>query len=153
LNTSEIGALDDAGWSPLCYAAYHGQAVMVDVLLFWGANLQKKGVSPYEIARARGHEALMRKLTAFVQPTALADHERDCQLPHQGIVPALFQLTRFVADPAVYEAARRRSEPDAVLVQQRDDLNTVVSQLRHRLTVRGRVPAPVPDDNSMDSLT
>jgi Arf-GAP/coiled-coil/ANK repeat/PH domain-containing protein len=107
LNTSEIGALDDAGWSPLCYAAYHGQALMADVLLFYGADLQKKGVSPYEIARARGHETLMRRLTALAQPTVLGNDETGCQLPHQEIVPALFQLRRFVADPAVYEAPRR----------------------------------------------
>jgi hypothetical protein len=151
LNTNDIGALDDAEWSPLCYAAYHGQAVMVDVLLYYGADLQKKGVSPYEIARARGHDALMRRLTALMQPTGLGDDEGCCQLPHQEIVPAPFQLGRFVADPAVYEAPRK-TEPDPALVHQSEDLNTVVSQLSHRLTVRGRIPPPVAVDTSMDSF-
>jgi hypothetical protein len=152
LNTSEIGALDDAGWSPLCYAAYHGQEVMVDVLLYYGANLLKKEVSPYEIARARRQDAVMRKLTAFIRPTAVDDDERGYQLPHDEVVPAPFQFHTFVAEPVMYET-RRRSKSDPALVQQKEDLNTVVSQLSHRLAVRGRGPAFMTEDRSTDSLT
>jgi hypothetical protein len=82
LNSTKIGTPDDAGWTPLCYAVYHEQDRMVDMLFEYGAELYRDGVNPYDIAKSRNNQALMAKLVAFAE-TSQFDPDVVFTAPHK----------------------------------------------------------------------
>ena len=51
-------------WTPLCHAAHHGQAAIVDLLLHHGASVNASDgtVTPLKVAAAKGHIAIIDKL-------------------------------------------------------------------------------------------
>jgi hypothetical protein len=137
LNSTKIGTPDDAGWTPLCYAVYHEQGRMVDVLFEYGAELYRDGVNPYDIAKSRNDEALMAKLVAFAE-TSQFDPDIAFKPPHEEAQPATFEFERFVADPTAYAP----KGPDSIrtvriMEKKQRSLNRVVSRMSAKLSVRG----------------
>jgi ankyrin repeat protein len=61
---------DNRGCTPLWYAAFNGHVDCVDVLLIHGANSDhkdKEGKSPRDIAKQKGHTAVVNKLSESIR--------------------------------------------------------------------------------------
>jgi hypothetical protein len=116
---------------PLCYAAWHDQGKMVDILLLYGAGIDREGMNPWDVAHSRNNEVIMAKLAAFAE-TSAGHPERNYELPHDEVQPAQFEFEKFVAEPAVYGP----KNPIPMKRPPRQSLNTVVSQMSARLSVK-----------------
>jgi hypothetical protein len=101
LNTPRPDVLDEGGWSPLAYAVFHDQDDIVEVLLMHGADLQREGVNPYDIAKSKGREGLIGKLLALSATSAYEPGAVHVP-PHSEVQPRTFDLASYVRDPAPY---------------------------------------------------
>jgi hypothetical protein len=137
LNSTKVGTPDDGGWTPLCYAVYHEQARIVEVLCEYGADLYRDGVNPYDIAKWRNNEALMAKLAALAE-TSQFDPGFTFTPPHEEAHPATFDFERFVVDPAAYTPKGPEPIPPGRKVGKKQrSLNSVVSRMSARMSVKG----------------
>jgi hypothetical protein len=150
LNTNALAVCDDAGWSPLCYAAWHDQPKMIEVLLFYGADLDRGGVNPYDIAKERTSEGAMAKLGRSFAESSRWEEGLAFQLPDDRIQPAPFDFAQFVADASLYSPVKHSDSRDDLPIQRRRRaLNDVVSQMGHRR--RGRLTSTSSPDELADS--
>jgi hypothetical protein len=130
LNLPRVDLIDEEGWSPLCYAAYYDQLMMVEILMGYGAGWQSEGVNAYDVAVARGNEAILGKLTGLM----VTGEGQVRGVPHEEVQPMEFKLEQFVSDPSLY---RRNLDKQEISVGDQMRINSVVSALRQRLSVRG----------------
>jgi hypothetical protein len=150
LNTNALAVCDDAGWSPLCYAAWHEQPKMIEVLLLYGADLDRGAVNPYDIAKERNSEGSMARLERSFAESSRWEEGLTFQLPDDRIQPAPFEFTQFVADPTLYSAIKPSdSRGDMPMRRKRRALNEVVSQVGQKL--RGKPITTFNPDEFADS--
>jgi hypothetical protein len=112
LHTANVDVVDDAGWTPLRYAAHYDQAASVEILVAYGAGEEPRVRG---IGRARSSDAALPRVSsgdeegtpgeAPPQATAVV-----VEAPHKEVVPAEFRLEMFVQDPSVYRRRSRASE-------------------------------------------
>jgi hypothetical protein len=135
LNSTEIDVLDDAGWTPLCYAAYYDHTALVDILLAYGAQKEGGTVNPIDIARAKGNDATLSRFEGPVSWAPAAEMTpSEFELPHTEVSPAEFRLEEFVVDASPYRGRRPSNE---VSPGDQRRLNSVVHAFRQKLSVKG----------------
>ena len=116
-----VDAVDEHGWTALCWAAGMGQATIARLLLDKGADADARtpdGRNPYEIALAAGHTETARLLAADAGPTPMHPYCRAYMLS------ALRQYPGW-REAAATATTGARSDDDIVFVH--DDLTVTAS--------------------------
>lgn len=83
---ADLDAVDEHGWTALCWAASRGNTAAVDMLCHAGGNVFKAGEdkrTPYKIALAASHEDTARKLRDW-EKAAGSDRERVSSRQSEG---------------------------------------------------------------------
>ena len=88
LNTDDINALDDGGWSALSYAAYYGRKEAAQALLLLGCNPKASTQGhPYVIANSTGNETLATLFVAY-WTGAVPPHDPFTPRLHFDVIPS-----------------------------------------------------------------
>ena len=155
LNTNKnIDPLDEGGWSPLSYAVYFSNDLIIDLLISFGANpkapSQGKG-NLYSIARYRSNKHLMEKFFNCKSHSTFSIDNLDDNLtsqnsdelnsskdeikpPHTEVLPQNFVFKDFVDNPNQYIGVKFL-EQKRMKSNDKKKLNSAIDTLRHRLSV------------------
>lgn len=96
-NMGRINSLDENGWSPLSYAAFHNNKAACDVLLeFAASQIASKVAHPYLIAKEKGHTKIMELLR---DPGSDEYKQDGFALPNQEFMPEEVPVEHVVQDP------------------------------------------------------
>lgn len=132
-----LDAVDDNGWTALCWAAGMGNATIARLLLDKGADADVRtpdGRNPFEIALAAGHTDAARVLAADAAPTPTHPYCRAYTLS------ALRRYPGWHEAPAAGATTSSRGDDDVVFVH--DDLTVTESAWRDEDVVFADVSEP-----------
>jgi hypothetical protein len=140
LNSIRVDMPDDAGWSPLCYAAFYGQEVIIDILFASGAETQNEGVSPCLVARQRGNELISAKLSNVNAGGIQPDSSEEA--PHPEMRPAAFHIKHWRIDSVIH----RRTSDGRGEASQYDRSGVDLGDVHAQAKTSVRVAKTEPDD-------
>jgi hypothetical protein len=134
LNTMHIDLLDEGGWTPACYAAYHDLPDMIEILISYGADMKAGTPTPYVIAHTLGNHSALSKIPPGFQVSSF-DRDRTIQPPRDVMHPETFVMAQWVQDPSIYSQTGASSPGYRTMSEKKKKkLDSAIEMLRRRLS-------------------